>query len=126
VTADSVRGHNGRTLERLGGKPLVNGINGRAERLRHRLPESSFVQSRNVDTGGGNHFGLVNRDIGYRKAFDHLSVAGDKARGPSLIVVGPRGYGLSVLKNLAEVLAIWNSKQKLGHCRSIVESSRRK
>ena len=125
LPADSVRGHNGRTLERVGGKSLLNGVNRRAERSRHHLPESSFVQSRNVDAGGRNHFRLVNRDIGYRKALDHVSVAVDEARRPRLIVVRPRGYGFSVLKNLAKVLAVWNPHQKLGHCRSIVEPSRR-
>src|SRR5258706_2856873 len=105
---------------------LFHCINGWAERLRDQLPELSFVQRRNVDAGCGNHFRLVDRDIGDREALDDFSVARDEARGPRLIVVRPRGYGLSALKNLAEHFAVWNTAQKLGHCRGIVESSRRK
>jgi hypothetical protein len=122
LSADIADGH----LIASARKSLVNGIDRRAERLRDKLPESGLVQSRNVDAGGRNHFGLIDGDIGYCKALDHLSVAGDEARGPSLVVVGPRGYGFSVLKNLAKVLTVWNPDQKLGHCRSVIESSLRK
>src|SRR5258708_28602141 len=104
---------------------LFDGIDRRAERLGDNLPEAGFFQSRNVNAGGGNHFSLVNRDIGYRKAPDYLSVAVDKARGPSLIVVGPRGYRFPLLKNLAKFLTVWNPGQKLGHSRGIVEPRRR-
>lgn len=100
------------------------GIKRRAERLRDSLPESSFVQCGIVYAGGCNHFGLVNRNIGNCKALHYLSIAGDKARGPSLIVVRPRGYGFSVLKNLAKFLTVWDRKQKFCHCRGIVEPSR--
>jgi hypothetical protein len=123
LPADSVRGHSGRTGGRI--ESLLDGIDRRAERLRDDLPEPGFVQRRNVDAGPGNHFGLVNRDIGYRKAPDYLSVAVDETRCPSLVVVGPRGYRFSVVKNLAKVLAVWNARQKLGHCRGIVEPRRR-
>ena len=132
VPADSVRGH-GRTADAVADgqrirrrQSLFDGIDGGAERLRDQIPELSFVQCRNVDAGGGNHFRLVDRDIGDREALDDLPVARHEARGPRLIVVRPRGYGLFVVKNLAEHFAIWNTAQKLGHCRGIVESSRRK
>jgi hypothetical protein len=113
------------TVAFRGRQSLLDGIDRRAERLRHQLPEPSFVQSRNIDAGGRNHFGLVNGDIGHCKALDHLSVARDKVRGASLIVVGPRGYGFPSLKHLAKFLAVWNPGQKPGHCRCIVESRRR-
>src|SRR5258708_22859178 len=80
-----------------GGKPLLDGINRRAERLRYNFPESNFVQFRNLDVGARNHFGLVNREISNCNALDHVSVAGHIALRPGLIVICPRGYGFSVL-----------------------------
>ncbi len=94
--------------------------------MRDDLSEPSFVQGRNVNAGGSDHFRLVNRYISDREAPDYSSVAVDEARGPSLIVVRPRRYRLPVLKNFAEFLTVWNPGQKLGHCRGIVEPRRRK
>jgi hypothetical protein len=128
MAADSVRGQNGRTRGRGQDRAHLEsgrGIERRPERLRDNLSESNFIQCGNIDAGCCNHFGLVNRNIGHGKARDHSSITGDKARRPSLIVVRPRGYGRSVLKNLGECLTVWDSRQKACHCRGIIEPSRR-
>jgi hypothetical protein len=124
LPADSVRGHGGQTIGRI--QSLLDGVDRGTERLRDDLSESSFVQGRNVNAGGGDHFRLVNRDLSDREAPDYSPVAVDEARGPSLIVVRPRRYRLSVLKNFAELLTVRNPGQELGHCRGVVEPRRRK
>ena len=129
LPADSVRGQCPRTWRTdhwTDHQCLFDGIDRGTERLRDNLPEPGFVQGRNVDAGRGDHFRLVNRDISDRETPDYSSVAVDETRGPSVIVVRPRGYGSSVLKNFAEFLTVWNPGQELGHCRGIVEPRRRK
>jgi len=85
------------------------------QRMRDSLPEFRLVARENVRAGGCNHFSLVNGDIGHGKALDHQPIAGDKARRPSLIIVGAGRYGFSILKNLRKVLTVGDARQKIRH-----------
>src|ERR1700689_2910314 len=66
---------------------LLGGIQRRAERSRDSLAESGFVTGEKVDAGGRDHFRLIDRDVADGKTLHHLSIAGDKARRPRLIIV---------------------------------------
>jgi hypothetical protein len=56
--------------------------------LCNSLSEYAFIHRWNVYAGSRNHFRLIDRYIGYGKARNNSPIAGNIARGPSVIVVG--------------------------------------
>src|SRR5271157_4590031 len=60
-----------------------------------------------------DHFRLIDCDRRNLEAHDDFSVALHKASRPRLILVRPRGHGLSIVEHLRKLLAVGNPSQEI-------------